>query len=75
MSANRGVHVCRMQFQNTSGKHLILVVMFLFRSSRIANKIIAFQNVKAVFDSAIGVVLQPPKLRKVKKKSRNCAIL
>lgn len=33
------------------------------------------QNVKAVFDAAIKVVLQPPKTKKKKKKSRSCYIL
>jgi Ras-related C3 botulinum toxin substrate 1 len=34
------------------------------------------QNVKAVFDAAIKVVLQPPKqLKKKKKKQKNCSIL
>ncbi|KAA8515819.1 hypothetical protein F0562_018570 [Nyssa sinensis] len=33
------------------------------------------QNVKAVFDAAIKVVLQPPKLKKQKKKQRVCLIL
>jgi Ras-related C3 botulinum toxin substrate 1 len=34
------------------------------------------QNVKAVFDAAIKVVLQPPKqMKKKKKKQKNCAIL
>jgi Ras-related C3 botulinum toxin substrate 1 len=35
------------------------------------------QNVKAVFDAAIKVVLQPPKQmkKKKKKKQKNCAIL
>ncbi len=36
-----------------------------------------WQNVKAVFDAAIKVVLQPPKQikKKKKKKQKNCAIL
>jgi Ras-related C3 botulinum toxin substrate 1 len=35
-----------------------------------------WQNVKAVFDAAIKVVLQPPKqMKKKKKKQKNCAIL
>jgi hypothetical protein len=33
------------------------------------------QNVKAVFDAAIKVVLQPPKQKKKKKKQKNCVIL
>ncbi|KAF7822942.1 rac-like GTP-binding protein RAC2 [Senna tora] len=33
------------------------------------------QNVKAVFDAAIKVVLQPPKTRKKRKKSRACIVL
>ncbi|XP_059651664.1 rac-like GTP-binding protein 5 isoform X1 [Cornus florida] len=33
------------------------------------------QNVKAVFDAAIKVVLQPPKLKKQKKKRKGCLIL
>lgn len=33
------------------------------------------QNVKAVFDAAIKVVLQPPKQKKKKKKQKNCIIL
>lgn len=33
------------------------------------------QNVKAVFDAAIKVVLQPPKQKKRKKKQGNCVIL
>jgi Ras-related C3 botulinum toxin substrate 1 len=36
-----------------------------------------WQNVKAVFDAAIKVVLQPPKQtkKKKKKKQKNCNIL
>jgi Ras-related C3 botulinum toxin substrate 1 len=36
-----------------------------------------WQNVKAVFDAAIKVVLQPPKQtkKKKKKKQKNCTIL
>lgn len=33
------------------------------------------QNVKAVFDAAIKVVLQPPKTRKRRKKTRPCVVL
>ncbi|OIW20578.1 hypothetical protein TanjilG_15383 [Lupinus angustifolius] len=33
------------------------------------------QNVKAVFDAAIKVVLQPPKPKKKRKKSRSCFFL
>jgi len=33
------------------------------------------QNVKAVFDAAIKVVLQPPKQKKRRKKQRTCFIL
>jgi Ras-related C3 botulinum toxin substrate 1 len=33
------------------------------------------QNVKAVFDAAIKVVLQPPKRKKHKRKHRVCHIL
>jgi Ras-related C3 botulinum toxin substrate 1 len=33
------------------------------------------QNVKAVFDAAIKVVLQPPKQKKKKKKQKTCVIL
>jgi len=33
------------------------------------------QNVKAVFDAAIKVVLQPPKQKKRRKKQKNCSIL
>ncbi|RVX16470.1 Rac-like GTP-binding protein 7 [Vitis vinifera] len=33
------------------------------------------QNIKAVFDQAIRVVLQPPKQKKKKSKSKVCSIL
>jgi Ras-related C3 botulinum toxin substrate 1 len=33
------------------------------------------QNVKAVFDAAIKVVLQPPKQKKKKKQQKSCAVL
>lgn len=39
------------------------------------NMVTLFQNVKAVFDAAIKVVLQPPKPKKRRKKGRPCAFL
>jgi Ras-related C3 botulinum toxin substrate 1 len=33
------------------------------------------QNVKAVFDAAIKVVLQPPKQKKKKKQQKSCVVL
>lgn len=40
-----------------------------------ASRCLGLQNVKAVFDAAIKVVLQPPKQKKKKKKQKNCVIL
>lgn len=39
-------------------------------------ELLVLQNVKAVFDAAIKIVLQPPKQKKKKKKgNRGCYIL
>jgi Ras-related C3 botulinum toxin substrate 1 len=47
-----------------------MFVFFLFLGGE------TWQNVKAVFDAAIKVVLQPPKqTKKKKKKQKNCTIL
>jgi hypothetical protein len=48
----------------------LMFVFFLFLGGE------TWQNVKAVFDAAIKVVLQPPKqTKKKKKKQKNCTIL
>ncbi|CAI0435160.1 unnamed protein product [Linum tenue] len=70
----------------TTAQNLSLTIGFLFKGEELKKLIGApayiecssktQQNVKAVFDAAIKVVLQPPKQKKKKRKGqKNCSIL
>lgn len=68
-----------MQFKDTTGVHILFVTWHLNHVLALVidgSYVMQLQNVKAVFDAAIKVVLQPPKQKKKKKKShRACSIL
>lgn len=67
-----------MQFQNSRGTHDILIGTRFYNVNANANVFddARVQNVKAVFDAAIRVVLQPPKQKKKKSKAQKaCSIL
>ncbi|CAI9116961.1 OLC1v1018260C1 [Oldenlandia corymbosa var. corymbosa] len=53
-------------------RHYKCLYRAIFASSYLS---LALQNVKAVFDAAIKLVLQPPKQRKQRKTQRACSIL
>jgi hypothetical protein len=72
---NRRDSIHRVQFQNAAGK--LIRILFLYGITRLVLKTLVtewcslvcitptyMQNIKAVFDAAIKVVLQPPKQRR-----------
>jgi|APAra0007618257_1042622.scaffolds.fasta_scaffold01263_3 Ras-related C3 botulinum toxin substrate 1 len=54
---------------------LFAIFDLIKRVSFISFLLVFLQNVKAVFDAAIKVVLQPPKQKKKKKNKNRCAFL
>lgn len=71
-----------MQFKNAAGMHVLKYFTSTYLEDSYSLRdlwnsfILYWQNVKAVFDAAIKVVLQPPKQKKKKRKAQKaCSIL
>lgn len=75
--ANRCSYLYRVQFKDTASMLLILYVPTIWIILHSYPTRFCAQNVKAVFDAAIKVVLQPPKQKKKKKRKaqKGCSIL